>query len=210
MAEIHITEQEEPTTPQGGKTKIYVDEADSHLKTKDDTGFVIDITDTTTPTDNCRIGWFSYTDLATTSTPIVHIGGTETVLTNDGLGTQTLKTFAPNGVTDVWNASNSKFDWTDLKVGDMVDIRVDITVSTSTTNQEVNLVLELGQGGFDYRVPFDQAFYKATGTHPVDRYNGIYIGDANTLDNPAQFIFSSTDNATVVVNGWYVKILIRG
>ena len=44
MAEIHITEQNEPTTPQGGKTKLYVDEVDSHLKTKDSTGTIVDLT----------------------------------------------------------------------------------------------------------------------------------------------------------------------
>ena len=44
MAEIHITEQNEPTTPQGGKTKLYVDEIDSHLKTKDSTGTIVDLT----------------------------------------------------------------------------------------------------------------------------------------------------------------------
>ena len=210
MAEIHITEQSTPTIPQAGKTKIYVDNADSHLKTIDDGGNIIDITDTTTPADNCRIGFLDYNDLATATTALVLTGGGEVALTNDELGAQTLKTYKPTDVTDVWNEATGKFTFTDLKLGDMIDIRLDISVITTAVNQEVDVELELGQGGVSYRIPFAHSGFKAAGTYSVNVFNGIYMGDANTLNNGGQFIVSSADNATIVVNGWYCKILIRG
>ena len=160
--------------------------------------------------DNITGGLLSYNDAGTAGTPIVHTGGIDTILTNDELGDQTLKSLAPSGVTDIWDASSSEFFFTDLQVGDMVDIRLDILVTTSSPNQEINIDLELAQGGFDYRIHFDQAFFKTASIHPVSRFNGIYIGDANTLDNKGQFIFSSDDDATIIVNGWYCKLLLVG
>lgn len=162
------------------------------------------------PSDNCRVGFFTYNDLATQSTPISHTGGVDTTLTCDELGPQTLKTFAPTGIADVWDASAGEFDFSEMSVGDMIDIRLDILVTTTVPNQEVVIVLEAAQGGSSYRVPFDQAFFKTAGEHVVDRYNGLYMGDSNTLDNPAQFMIVSDDDATIVINGWYCKVLIQG
>lgn len=44
MAELIIAEQATPTTPDAGKTKVYVDSVDSHIKTKDASGVIIDLT----------------------------------------------------------------------------------------------------------------------------------------------------------------------
>jgi hypothetical protein len=164
----------------------------------------------TVPVDNCRIGFLNYNDLATASSPIAHTGGVDTVLTCDELGAQNLKTFAPNGIADVWDKDNDRFFFSDLKVGDMLDIRLDITVTTLVPNQTVSVDLELAQGGFDYQIPFDTAIVKNASTNQISRFNGIYMGDTNTLDNFGQFIFTSPDDATIIVNGWYCKILIRG
>lgn len=157
-----------------------------------------------------EVGYLVYSDLATASTQIVHTGGVDTILTNDELGAQTQKTFAPTGVTDVWDSSGGVFDFSELANGDMVDIRLNVTVTTSTNNQEVFINLELGQGGFDYLVPFTHDIYKLSGTVPLGSYEGVFIGDDNTRLNNGQFIFSSDDNATIIVHGWYCKVIRRG
>lgn len=162
-------------------------------------------------TDNCRIGFADYSDLATQTTPIVVTGGAGFVyLTNDGAGPFTNKTYLPTGVTDVWDAIAGNFDFTELKPGDMVDIRLDLDITTSSPNQLVYVALELGSGAGLYSIPFASDVFKDTGEKNVNRYNGIYIGDANTLNGGGRFKISSDDNATVKVNGWYCKILIRG
>lgn len=164
--------------------------------------------DTVLPSDNATIGLFDYNDdgLATIS----HIGGVDTQLTNNELGSFTNKLFPPSGITDVWDSVNNEFDFSQFKLGDMMDVRVDIEVTTTSVNQEIELELELGQGGSSYRLPVAHLSYKATGVKNVGIFYGIYLGDLNTLNNKGQFIFSSADNATIKINGWYCKLLIRG
>ena len=162
------------------------------------------------PADNFSGGLFDYNDLATASTPLVHTGGVDTVLTNDGAGSFTNKLYPPSGVTDVWIAIDDEFDWSQLKLGDKVDIRLDIDVTTSSVNQEIEIDLELAQGGSSYRIPFAHLFYKSAGSKKVGAFMGIYIGDTNTLNNKGQFIFTSDDDATIIVNGWFCKVIRRG
>lgn len=160
------------------------------------------------PSDNCTVGFFDYNDdgLATIS----HSGGATTPITNNANGASTNKLFPPATITDVWDDIANEFDFTQLKLGDMVDIRLDIEVTTSSVNQEITVELELAQGAGTYRIPFLQLSYKAAGLKKVGAFTGIYMGDTNTLNNPGQFIFTSVDNATIKVNGWYCKVLIRG
>lgn len=163
------------------------------------------------PPDNARIGLFDYNDLATQTTPINIPSGLVNVdIPNDALGQFTNRKYRPDGVTDIWNPDTGLFDWTYLKQGDMVDIRLDLAITTTNPNQTVIVELLIAIGGFEYVIPFVQANVKTVGTYPVNRYNGIYMGDENTLLNGAKFRVRSDAAATMVVNGWYCKLLIRG
>ena len=168
-----------------------------------------DLTNKPDLSDNLTGGWLVYADSATAGTPIAHTGGVNTILTNDELGAQTSKVFAPNGVTDVWNATTGVFDFSELSNGDMIDIRMNVQVDTSSPNQELEIDLMLGQGGFSYLVPFSHETYRDIGNYPVGSFEGIFLLDDNTRLNSGQFIFSSTDDADIVVLGWYCKILMR-
>ena len=160
--------------------------------------------------DDTLTGYLVYSDAGTAGTPIAHTGGVDTVFTNDELGAQTQKIYTPEGVTDLWHAGTTTFDFSELENGDMIDIRLNATVSTTSNNQEIFINLELGQGGFDYLVPFSHDVYKLTGSYPIGSYEGIYLGDDNTRLNGGQFIFSSAEDATIVVHGWYCKIIKHG
>ena len=158
-----------------------------------------------------RTGLFDYNDLATATTPITITGGAGFIsLTNDELGPFTNKTYAPLNVTDVWDASGGVFDWDELSLGDTVDIRLDLEIVTTTNNTQVDVDLFLGTGGGAYQIPFviEQNF-KNTGTFKVNRFNGIYMGDTNTLDNGGVFKMSADSTCTVKVNGWYCRIIRR-
>lgn len=164
------------------------------------------------PSDNIAGGLFDYNDAATAGTPIVVTSASSPVLlTNDELGAFTNKLFPPAGVTDVWLAGTDVFDWSQLKLGDMIDIRLDIDVITSSTNTEIFVELHLGTGGNAYTIRWvNEVNFKSSGTHKIVRYNGIYLGDLNTINNGGQFKISTDKDCTVVVNGWYVKVLKRG
>lgn len=163
------------------------------------------------PVDNCRMGFFDYNDAATSTIPI-NVPGSFTYVdvTNDGLGLFTNKAYSPGGISDVYDATTNQFDWSELKLGDVVDIRIDLDVTTSSRNQLIEINLDLAIGGSQYSIPFISSTYKFIGVQKINVYNGVYIGDTNTLNNPGKLVIRSDDIATVKVNGWYVKVLIRG
>lgn len=158
-----------------------------------------------------KVGFVDYNDGATATTPIsVPSNDTYVDITNDGTGQFTLKTYLPVGITDVWDTITNRFDWSQLSLGDMVDIRLDIQVTTTTPTQNVQIVLEMATGGaFPYEIPFVFNSYKTAGTYNINRYNGIYIGNTDTLNGGGRFRIKSDAAATVVVNGFYCKIAAK-
>ena len=162
--------------------------------------------------DSFSGGWADYADVATTGTPI-SVTATPTVLTNDGTGTDTNTSYLPiggNGITQLWDTSSNGFDFSDLEVGDMLDIRMDIDVIIASNNTAVDVNLHMGAGGAVI-VPFiSQQNFKTTGTFEVIRYMGLYIGSTDVRDNLAQLKISSDNNCTCIVNGWYIKAIRRG
>ena len=158
---------------------------------------------------NKQVGFIDYNDSTTAGTTISATAATPTVLTNDGAGSFTNKLFKPVGVDEVWDDVDS-FDWSDLSLGDTLDIRIDIELTTLSVNTTVEIDLHLGTGGSAYVIPFlTDADFKTSGTHTVNKYNGIYLGDTNTLDNGGQLKITCDKNSTVVVNGWYIRITKR-
>jgi hypothetical protein len=157
-------------------------------------------------------GWADYNDTATTGSPIA-VTAVPAVLTNDGLGVNTNTSYLPtagNGITQLWNTSSNGFDFSDLNVGDMLDIRMDISVVIASVNTVVDINLLMGTGG-SVVVPFisDQN-YKATGTFEVIRYMGVYIGSTDVRDTLAQLKIEADKNCTCIVHGWYIKATRRG
>jgi hypothetical protein len=157
-------------------------------------------------------GWADYADVTTTGSPIA-VSAVPAVLTNDGLGVDTNTAYLPiggNGITQLWNTSSNGFDFSDLNVGDMLDIRMDISVVIASVNTVVDINLIMGTGG-SVVVPFisDQN-YKATGTFEVIRYMGIYIGSTDVRDTLAQLKIEADKSCTCIVHGWYIKATRRG
>lgn len=161
--------------------------------------------------DGCRTGFFDYNDATTSGTPINVTGGAGYVeLTNDEAGVFTNKTYAPVGVTDVWDSTTDRLDFSDLKLGDQLTVRIDIQVTTSVANQVVELALELGTGGSPYDLKFFTSQYKTAGAKSIAVPVDFYMGDANTINNLGRLKIKSDGNCTVVVNGWYCRVLLRG
>ena len=162
--------------------------------------------------DSFSGGWADYEDVATTGTPIA-VSAVPAVLTNDGLGVDTNTSYLPvggNGITQLWDTSSNGFDFSDLEVGDMVDIRMDITMIITSNNTAVDVDLYMGSGG-SIVVPFiSQQNFKSTGSFEVIRYMGIYIGSEDVRDNLAQLKVSADNNCTCTVHGWYIKAIRRG
>ena len=151
------------------------------------------------------------TEAATSASPIALAPDEWVNLTNDELGPSTNKAYAHPDIPDVWDSTLNEFDFSNLELGDTVDIRLDIDVTTTAQNQivDVSLFVAPGTAG-EYVIPFIvEAPYKSSGTREVIRWNGLYMGDANTRDNPAKFMIRSPSAGSVVVNGWYCRVSKR-
>lgn len=156
---------------------------------------------------NGRFTWFDYADSATGTTPINHTGGaTNTYLTNDGLGAST-SSYNKSGAGAVYDTSANEFDFSGLKIGDTVTVRVDLTITTAVNNQEYRIEADCAVGsGIDYTLPVGTGYHKTAGTYQHISLYEMYIGNTGTRDFPTKLRFESADNATIRVNGWWVKV----
>lgn len=159
-------------------------------------------------------GWWDYQDTATGVTPIaLTAANTQYELTNDGAGTFSNSTYGLSGITDIWDTSTNRFDFANgsvLQLGDTVDIRFDVEVTTTTANTAVDLHIELGVGsGSEYQLDIiPSTTIKTAGTYQLVRWVGYYMGNTTTLNYPARILArADTTGATVKVNGWYIRAL---
>lgn len=156
-----------------------------------------------------RMGFWDYNDTATHTTPISVSADTDTLITNDGLGTFTNKDYRLNGFSDIWDASSNSFNFSQFRLGDVIDIRLDIEVTTDSPNTDVSAFIRLGVGDDQYDLPFlSSRAYKVASSHRVLEYNSVYIGDLNTKDNPGQLYINMDDSGSVKVNGWFCRALL--
>lgn len=156
-----------------------------------------------------KVGFFDYNDTGTAQSVLVN---TFTKLTNDTLGSFTNTSYTPTGVTDIWDEINNQIDFSQLSLGDTVDIRVDVDVTTTSPNQDISIQLLMAVGsGASYPIELDFMSPKSSGTYKILSYNGIYMGDTNTLNFPAEIQLKSDTAITsgIVVNGWYIRVIKR-
>ncbi|AUR81596.1 hypothetical protein NVP1009O_29 [Vibrio phage 1.009.O._10N.261.51.C9] len=160
------------------------------------------------PADVCRIGWGSYFNGDTT--PIEIPAGVETKLTLTTSGGGETEDYLPLGVSGLWDSANSQFDFSSLEIGDMVDIRIDGSLTNTGFNESfaLNLVAGIGSPG-EYTLPFASGNRLFAGTSPASRYNGIFIGSDNTKNFPAEIRMLTTDAAEGFLIDMYVKVLKR-
>jgi hypothetical protein len=151
--------------------------------------------------------WFYDSDTVTAVTPISHAGGAaNTYLTNSALGASSTA-YNPASNDRLWNSSTSLFDFTSLKLGDTIEFRVDIDITTTAANQEVSLLMSLSEGYSPYEFNMTHLSYKTVSSNNKRSILfTVYIGDTGTINGGARFRFASADNATIKVDGWFYKI----
>lgn len=161
--------------------------------------------------ETVRMGMQDYADATTSGTPIsVTSGGGFVALTNDGAGAGTNKTFKVAGIGELWDTSGQVFDWTDMELGDQVNIRLNIRVTTTGANQVVSVKMVAAIGGTPYDIFWQSSYYKTSGLQdPIVKTSLVYMGDANTLNNGARFEVESDGNCTVEVIGWAIQHFVR-
>jgi len=189
------------------ETEIYADIATNEAAIVANAAAII--ANTALITGFTKTHWFNANDTATATTPIVHgAGATGTYLTNDALGAQTTS-YNPDSNPVLWNPSTGKFDFSSLKVGDLVKFRVDLIISNAAA-QEVDIFMSLAEGQVTpYELNVDHAYYKTASTsEPLTANFEVYIGNEITKNGGARFRFSSIAASTIIVSGWFYKVTV--
>jgi hypothetical protein len=156
-------------------------------------------------------GFVDYNDLTTQTTPLSYTTG-ELKITNDKAGTYTLTTYKPPIVVDangLFNSTTNQFKFDELALGDEIMIRADILVTTSTNNQSFELNLKCDTTGTPYYINFGVWHIKTPAEQKVVAERHIYLGNTGTKNNPAELLFSSDNNASIKVNGFYISVKRR-
>lgn len=155
---------------------------------------------------NDLAGWSSYFN--GDQTPINLPADVETKLPLTTVGGGEVESYLPAGVSGLWDSVNGQFDFSSLSVGDMVDIRVDGTITNTGFNEAFELDLYVGVGSpGEFKLPFSSGVRLFSGTSLVSRYNGIFIGSEDARNFPAEFRLTSTAIATAFLVDVYIKVI---
>ena len=159
-----------------------------------------------------RNGFIDYNDTLTSTTPINLVANTWTTITNDGAGAFTNKNYAPTGVTELMNVSTGAFDPTQLDFGDTMLIRNDFAVTPNTNNALLELRYQLGTGAGSYTLQKTVGRLDS-GSGVAYRFSlepdQIYMGDANTRDNPIVLQLRLSGDGTVSNAGSAITVVKR-
>jgi len=155
------------------------------------------------------VGYFHYTDTATQTTPLTILPDTNKKLTNDGLGAQTNLTQAPYGVSTLFNTTTNEFDFSQLSIGDTLDLRVDLLLTTTSANQKYLVFLKVGEGSVaEYDLPiFSGQIKSISSDNRIIGNEPFSIDYQEHIDNPATLYILSDDDGSVKVNGWFSSII---
>lgn len=137
--------------------------------------------------------------------------GVWTTLTNDGAGAFTNTNYLPPGVARLMDTSNGELDFSDLDLGDEIEIRQDVTVTPIVNGAQVEIRIQLGTGGVAYYLTHSTAVLNQGGgvDYPLIQFLRVYLGDANTANNPGVIQIRCTEQASVTNNGSYISVKKR-
>jgi len=154
------------------------------------------------------VGSFHYSDLATTGTPLTIVATVPKKLTNDTLGDYTVTSNAPYGVSSVWNSIDNQLDFSQMTIGDLLTLRVDANITTSSANQTLKCYMKMGVGSAsEFDLILTQGLIKSAGTYPFVAEVSFDLAYQDIVDNPAEIYVLSDGNGSIVINGWYIDIL---
>lgn len=157
-----------------------------------------------------RDGIADYNDTSTATTPLTLTGGVWVDIPNDGLGPFSNLDHLPSDTTTLLDTTTGYIDLRELNFGDTCLIRNDYSVTPATNNALLEFRYILGTGAGEYTLS------KIVGR--LDSGSGIpyrfslspdmlYVGDANTRDNPVKLQVKLSGNGTLVNSGTAIGVV---
>lgn len=152
------------------------------------------------------VGVIDYGDTSTTATPIVISAGNGNLetwidLPNDGLGVFSVNTVS--GVDNIIDVSTGQFDLNELGLGDKIDFRIDLSVTSNANNNTVKCRLLLGGLHVDaFELNFANRFYSQTESNDSYVFSTEFdIGEGFLLTNNSKLQVWSEKSASIINNG---------
>ena len=132
-------------------------------------------------------------------------------LTNDGAGPLSTQAYAVAGHGALWNTTTDEFDFSALKVGDLLRIRLEVEFLTSAPNVQVAMRMVFGPS-FAYDLPIQRKSFKnaaSAGEGRLLRYFSFQVKSTDVQSNPAKFqVASDTAGTDIIVYGWQIETLV--
>ena len=111
----------------------------------------------------------------------------------------------------MWNAGTSSFDFSELSVGDAVELRILVEPTTASNNTQIEIDLYLGSGVNQYKVPFiTTQNFQFAGLFEATRYTSFPIRSEDTRTSPAQFKVIANKDCTMQTDDFLVKVTRNG
>ncbi len=127
-------------------------------------------------------------------------------LTNDGAGVLTNTTYLPRGIASFYNTNTNLIDLEGTRVGDVVHVRVDLTITPSVNNGRLHLRIWFLEGWALERRLARMDEGAGVPYHIVEGFR-FYIGrDAVRLGGARVEVLTGSD-ASVVVNGFFIELV---
>lgn len=149
-------------------------------------------------------GYMDYRDSATQLTPINYTASSVISIPCDGLDQYSYYNFKPYNVTNLWNTITNRFTFSELAIGDEIEIAVELVITTLSANTLIECYMTFDIGGNPYDKVFTPVYYKTTGTYTLSVHKKMYIGNTGTKNNPGAVYFKADGNCTIKVNGIYI------
>lgn len=157
---------------------------DATLTKKADRGTIV-VADSSTQLPNPV---FSYT------------GGISANIPNNGLG-GSVNDLSPESITLFYDFGLQQFDFSQFTLGDFITLRVDLDITTTSLDQEIDLLVTLAEGTPSAKsIKMSRDYFKNAGTYNVVGEATFNIANTDIQGNPGHVQIYSANDASIRVN----------
>tara|TARA_R110000851_G_scaffold20753_2_gene62560 strand:- start:757 stop:1278 length:522 start_codon:yes stop_codon:yes gene_type:complete len=138
-----------------------------------------------------------------TNSALAHVGGAnDTYLLNNSLGSRSFN-HNPESKSALWNPSTNKFEFTSLKVGDLVTVTGNITFDNLAA-QGVDIFISMAEGtATAHEHVVNHTYFKTAMTgREVSFTYPILMHDADAIAGGARIRFASAQAASISGDTW--------
>jgi len=131
-------------------------------------------------------------------------------LSNDA--NTTFSTYLLPGHVTLWDNVSDEIDWSNnLSLGDSVDVRIDMDVTTNSAGDAISVRLDMAHGdASEFSVPFVYKEYATVGTYNFVATVPVFMETTDILNNPAKIsMWTDNSSVTAVVNSFHFRTIPR-